>query len=188
MLLLVLLVGARAPQFLELPLGGLEAWEPQLAAAGAFLAAAKDHLEDLGEGRASVQAPATPLRSHSSPARCMQAGYEVQTTRIATQPFRQFIHSCHQQQPADRHAALVEQVVGLEAAAARHGVGLVSIGSSDNPDDLDALPALIAATRSTSCTFAMPPQPDWALAQRVAGAIMRIAAVTGGVARLHMPA
>lgn len=130
-----------------------------------------------------------------------RAGYDVQTTRIATQPFpfwlacnsspaskqehqeRQHLEPQDEQLPlpsvSAEHSGLVCRAVQFEALAAKHGISLISIGSSSDPAHLAAIPRLIAATRSTSCTFALPAEPDLALAQRVAGAIMEVAALTG---------
>jgi hypothetical protein len=137
-------------------------------------------------------------------------GYEVQTVRIATQPFPLFLDSSNseavtsaanhsngaaskvitnleqqqQQQQQDikldysRHP-LVRNAQHLESLAAKHGIPLVALGSSSDPQHLQLIPDLIAATKATSCTFALPQQLQLQLAQQVAGAVMKIAALTG---------
>jgi len=53
----------------------------------------------------------------------------------------------------------------LEALAAKHGINLISIGSSSSPSDLAVIPQLIAATQHLSCSFCMPATADWTLCQ-----------------------
>jgi hypothetical protein len=79
---------------------------------------------------------------------------------------------------------MVTNAVLLETLAARHGIPLVSLGSSSNPQHLRVIPMIITATSSTSCTFALPQELDWGLAYQVAEVIMDIAAETG-VSVLH---
>jgi hypothetical protein len=77
------------------------------------------------------------------------------------------------------HDLMVTKAVLLESLAADHGIPLVSLGSSSHPQHLRVIPSIIAATKSTSCTFAMPAEPDWELAHQVAGVILEIAAQSG---------
>jgi beta-phosphoglucomutase-like phosphatase (HAD superfamily) len=154
-----------------------------------------------------------------------KTGYEVQTIRIATQPFPLFLdsqpaelpatnhhqhHSQQQQQQYDSQQQqqqqhdnqeqqqqqqqqqqqksiladysshpFVRNAQLLESLAAQHGIPLVALGSSSNVQHLQIIPQLIAATKSTSCTFALPQQLELQLARHVAGAIMHVAALTG---------
>jgi hypothetical protein len=130
------------------------------------------------------------------------SGYEVQTIRIATQPFPLFLdsqpagspannhhnHHHHQQQqqniqqdsaPDCSSHPLVRNAQLLESLAAQHGIPLVALGSSSDLQHLQVLPQLFAATKSTSCTFALPQQLELQLARQVAAAIMQVAALTG---------
>jgi hypothetical protein len=79
---------------------------------------------------------------------------------------------------------LVRNAQLLESLAAKHGIPLVALGSSSDPQHLQLIPDLIAATKATSCTFALPQQLQLQLAQQVAGAVMKIAALTGMTQRL----
>jgi hypothetical protein len=140
-------------------------------------------------------------------------GYEVQTIRIATQPFPLFLDSSntaaaaaahdsstapadtanqHQRQQQQQDSMqqqdgktdcsnhpLVRNAQLLESLAAKHGIPLVAIGSSSNLQHLKLIPDLIAGTTATSCTFALPQQLQLQLAQQVADAIMKTAALTG---------
>jgi hypothetical protein len=72
----------------------------------------------------------------------------------------------------------------LESLTAKHGIPLVALGSSSDPRHLQLIPDLIAATKATSCTFALPPQLQLQLAQQVAAAVMKIAALTGTTRRV----
>lgn len=122
---------------------------------------------------------------------CWTTGYEVQTVRIATQPFPQYLcgssssnsngsGSSGLQQPRQAlDDVMVTNAVLLETLAARHGIPLVSLGSSSDPQHLRVIPRIITATSSTSCTFALPQDHDWRLTYQVAEVIMDIAAATG---------
>ncbi|KAF6262319.1 hypothetical protein COO60DRAFT_647935 [Scenedesmus sp. NREL 46B-D3] len=175
--------------FLKLPTDGSK-WEEEVAAAGAFLKQAQVHLESLG--------------------------YEVQTVRIATQPFPLFLDSqpapspdtshsgaaatsatdLHQQQQQQQDSCatdcsahpLVRNAQLLESLAVRHGIPLLALGGSSDPDHLRLIPHLIAATAATSCTFALPRRLELRLARRVAAAAMRVAALTGGMGNFRFGA
>jgi hypothetical protein len=117
---------------------------------------------------------------------CSTTGYGVQTVRIATQPFPEYLcssssssNSGTQQLPQALDDVMVTNAVLLESLAARHGIPLVSLGSSSDPQHLQVIPRIITATSSTSCTFALPQDPDWLLVRSVAEVIMDIAAATG---------
>jgi hypothetical protein len=112
----------------------------------------------------------------------------VQTTRIATQPFEQFLagpsssssSSSSRGSPGDAEAdALCANALWLESLAARHGISLVAVGSSSQPRHLRAIPRLIAKTQATSCTFHLPPGADWGLCSQVAVAVLQVAGLTG---------
>jgi len=72
-----------------------------------------------------------------------QAGYEVQTSRLATVPFSQLA-------PDPQENSLVNLALNLEAAAARHGFDYLSLGPAtpQRLDDYSLLPAVLAATRN----------------------------------------
>jgi hypothetical protein len=74
---------------------------------------------------------------------------------------------------------MVTNAVLLEQLAARHGIPLVSLGSSSDPQHLQLIPDLIAATSSTSCSFALPANAGWGLAHDVAETVMQVARLTG---------
>ncbi len=74
---------------------------------------------------------------------CLRAGYEVQTTRLATVPFGRLL----------RGASAVEAVElaqSLEAHARRAGLDYVSLGPAlpENPRAYDLIPAMLAATEN----------------------------------------
>jgi hypothetical protein len=74
---------------------------------------------------------------------------------------------------------MVTNAVLLESLVSQHGIPLVSLGSSSDPQHLTVIPRFITATKGTSCTFALPAEADWGLAYRVAEVVMRIAGETG---------
>jgi len=74
---------------------------------------------------------------------------------------------------------MVANAVSLEGLAARHGVPLMSLGSSSDPAHLKIIPQILTATTGTSCTFALPADSDWRLAHAVASVVMEIAQSTG---------
>ncbi len=171
--------------FLQLPRDESK-WEPLLADAGEFLTAAQRSLEALGECGGVNQLMASvwcacacycPQWQPSQPLLDATAGYEVQTTRLATQPFPEFLRLA-----GDDDAALIAQrAAALEAAAARHGIRLLSLGAASDPRDLAVLPALIAATAATSVSYALPPDAGRELLSAVAATVLEIAAATGVV-------
>lgn len=98
-------------------------------------------------------------------------GYEVQTLRLATQPFSSFLGA-----PSP---ALIPAAARLEQLAKAHGIPLLSIGCSNRPEDLEYIPGIIAATSSTSCSYALPPDPPLQLVQAAAAAVLEVARRTG---------
>jgi uncharacterized protein (UPF0210 family) len=71
------------------------------------------------------------------------AGYEVQTTRLAATPFPRWVKPLTQ-------SRAVEAAVGIEAAANDHGFGYVSMGPAliDLPESYTFIPDMLAATKS----------------------------------------
>jgi hypothetical protein len=72
-----------------------------------------------------------------------QAGYEVQTTRLATTPFPDWL-------PELTEEAAVEAAQALEAAALERDFGYVSLGPAtlDKSDSYALVPAMLAATQA----------------------------------------
>lgn len=109
----------------------------------------------------------------------------MQTLRIATQPFPEFLAASSttsdpcQQASTSLDDVMVANAVSLEGLAARHGVPLMSLGSSSDPAHLKIIPQILTATTGTSCTFALPADSDWRLAHAVASVVMEIAQSTG---------
>eukprot|EP00877_Chromochloris_zofingiensis_P013003 jgi/Chrzof1/7957/UNPLg00017.t1 len=99
------------------------------------------------------------------------AGYEVQTVRVATQPFDAYVSS-----PRELVAA-AEQIQSL---ANQHGIPLISIGSSSNPDYLPYIPAAVADTSTLSCSFLLQKEYSWQLLTAVAETVLQISALTDG--------
>jgi len=71
------------------------------------------------------------------------AGYEVQTTRLATTPFPRWIKPLTQ-------SRAVEAAVTIEAAASEHGFGYVSLGPAlaELPESFAFIPDMLAATKA----------------------------------------
>jgi hypothetical protein len=111
-----------------------------------------------------------PASRHALP--CMHhTGYEVQTVRLATQPFSAFLGT-----PSP---ALIPAAARLEQLAKSHGIPLLSIGASNRPEDLEYIPGIIAATSSTSCSYTLPSDAPLQLVQAAAAAVLEVARRTG---------
>jgi uncharacterized protein len=72
-----------------------------------------------------------------------RAGYEVQTTRLATTPFAQWVKPLTQSQA-------VEAAVAAEAQIAKHGFGYISLGPAlpDLPESFSFVTDMLAATKN----------------------------------------
>jgi uncharacterized protein (UPF0210 family) len=83
--------------------------------------------------------------SRSAQAAFEKAGYEVQTTRLATTPFARWIKPLTQ-------SRVVEAAVAAEAAAISSGFGYLSLGPAlpDLPESFGFLPDMLKATRITA--------------------------------------
>lgn len=81
--------------------------------------------------------------SHAARVLFDEAGYEVQTTRLATVPFPEL-------SPTAKPALLVELAQAVESSARAAGYDYVSIGPAlpKNPDSYSAIPDMLAATQS----------------------------------------
>ncbi|MEX1071243.1 MAG: DUF711 family protein [Anaerolineales bacterium] len=72
-----------------------------------------------------------------------KAGYEVQTARLATTPFAQWIKPLTQ-------SRAVESAIAVEAEIARHGFGYISLGPAlpELPESFHFIPKMLAATKN----------------------------------------
>jgi uncharacterized protein (UPF0210 family) len=79
-----------------------------------------------------------------------QAGYEVQTIRMATPPFPQLFASLDED-------GLVEAIQKLEQAAAAQGFAYIAVGPAllDHPDSYSRIPRIIANTDIVFCSAQM---------------------------------
>jgi uncharacterized protein (UPF0210 family) len=91
------------------------------------------------------------------------AGWEVQTTRLATPP----LHTVLRDIPDSNAGAALDFAASLEVAAAREGIGYVALGAIDTFQDertwrslLDAVPGVIAGTNGTFCAATVATRHD----------------------------
>jgi hypothetical protein len=93
----------------------------------------------------SVETGIVPLGKFSREARAAfeSAGYEVQTTRLATIPFPRWVKPLTQ-------SRAVEAAVAIEATATENGFGYVSVGPAlpDLPESYNFIPDMLAATKN----------------------------------------
>ncbi len=83
------------------------------------------------------------------------AGYEVQTTRLATIPFPHIL-------PEDSTAKIVSMAQSLEKAAEKAGINYLSLGPAlpDHPWSYAVIPAIIAETKQTFMAGMMTVAPN----------------------------
>jgi uncharacterized protein (UPF0210 family) len=93
----------------------------------------------------SLETGIAPLGKFSREARVAfeSAGYEVQTTRLATIPFPRWVKPLTQ-------SRTVEAAVAIEEAAGEHGFGYVSMGPAlpNLPESYSFIPDMLAATKN----------------------------------------
>ena len=84
-----------------------------------------------------------------------EAGFEVQTARLATPPFPKLLPDC-------KPARVIEFAQGLEAALSPLGFDYLAIGPAlpDYPHSYQAIPAVIAATSNTFASGVMSSPQD----------------------------
>lgn len=92
----------------------------------------------------SALAPIADL-AHAAEAAFTQAGFEVQTIRLATTPFPSLL-------AAKTKPAAIELAQSMEAAALEHGFAFVSLGPA-GPDDLACFALIPEMLRVTESTF-----------------------------------
>ncbi len=125
----------------------LDAWKAQIGRAHAFNAAAAERLTS--------------------------AGFEVQTTRIATNSFEEYIDV------ADAPTAKA-QMQSIDDELARLGVGLFNAGPARTAEGVALVPDLIGLGPRVSASGVISTAFDAPAAARLADAVLRIAAETKG--------
>lgn len=117
-----------------------------------------------------------------------KAGFAVQTRRVASQPFPRILAPIGPQ-------AAVPYATRVAELAQSYGIDYVALGpvhTSDDPEYLDAIPAMIAATDSLffAVTLGDPVHGvDLALARRTAAVIQRVSQLSDdGLRNLHLAA
>lgn len=127
--------------------GRADEWPRQLAAAAAFNAAAAE--------------------------RYAAAGFEVQTTRISTNSFEEYVD-------VSDAAAALEAFKAIDAELVRLGVGLFNAGPARTSAGRRLVPDLVSLGPRISASGAMPGPLDKPAAAELAAAVLRIAAETAG--------
>eukprot|EP00854_Cymbomonas_tetramitiformis_P013682 gene13682-16168_t len=102
------------------------------------------------------------------------AGYEVQTLRIATNSFQNYMD-------CSTFDSLLQDALHLEGLCIKHGVEFVGIGPTIDPHIIEWIPKLIAGTKYIFCSFATPHNMELTLALELGAAILDVAALTGGI-------
>lgn len=116
-----------------------------------------------------------------------QAGYEVQTTRLATTPFPYWL-------PSLEESAAVEAAQTAEAAAAERGFGYISLGPAlqDQPESYSLIAPMLATTQAAffGAEMATKPAGISTVALRACAGIIRQAATLeeNGFANLRFAA
>lgn len=104
------------------------------------------------------------LKAFSSTAleRFQNAGYEVQTTRIATVPFLEYL-------PVEDRRGVVKTVKEMEAAAAEAGFSFLGIGPAlpTSPESYSVIPDILAETQNVFVTGMMAASKDGVYLERV---------------------
>ena len=118
-----------------------------LAAAAAFNAAAKERL--------------------------IAEGFEVQTTRVATNSFEEFVDM------TDRTAAL-QCFRQIDAECVRLGIGIITVGPARTADGIALVPEIVVLGSRLSASGMLLDPLDQVSADLLAGTILRIAAETDG--------
>lgn len=106
-------------------------------------------------------------------ARLTDAGFEVQTTRIATNSFEEYLDV------SDR-AMTMRGMRAIDAECVRLGIGLFNVGPARTADGVDLVPDIVKLGPRLSASGAIREPLDAPAAARLAAAILRIAAETAG--------
>jgi uncharacterized protein len=113
--------------------------KPRVRAITAFVRLDREHYQ------AQVQDAVSLL--HRAQAACQGAGYEVQTLRITTQPFPEYIHGLS-------HEQALAFLRGLDELAKKHGfiasIGPAMLSDSDDRGMADLLSEILAASKNLS--------------------------------------
>lgn len=101
-----------------------------------------------------------------------RAGFAVQTLRIATNPFPEYM-------PGERKA-LLSAAKNLDAACAAQGVDFFSLGPAGTPGDISGVSKIIAGTERLSCSAVIADKrgPAYANIGPVAEAVLNISRTT----------
>jgi uncharacterized protein len=88
------------------------------------------------------------------------AGYEVQTTRIATNPWTDYVSP-------GRPADIAEQLAKIENVAQENGIGFLSVGFADRPSAIAAIPWILKRTSALYCSARLDDPMGGVLIQNV---------------------
>ena len=105
--------------------------------------------------------------------RLTEAGFEVQTTRVATNSFEDYVDV------SDRAAAM-STFRQIDAECVSLGIGLFNVGPARTPEGLALVPDIIKLGPRLSASGEMPDPLDAPAASRLAAAVLRIANETEG--------
>ena len=90
------------------------------------------------------------------------AGYEVQTVRIATNPFGEYLSA------ASEMDKLKEQLLELNSALDEVGVDFFAVGPAKKIEEVDSCPIIVSSSHRISCSAAMRSGNDVLMANKTA--------------------
>jgi len=127
--------------------------------------------ENIETWRAALEGAATFCAAASH--RLTEAGFKVQTTRISTNPFEEYVDA------ADAPAAL-DTFRAIDAELCRLGVGLFAAGPATSAAGIAMAPDIVCLGPRISVSAALSDPLDSESAAAIAGAILRISKETAG--------
>jgi uncharacterized protein (UPF0210 family) len=153
--------------------------ELKIRAVTAFLNLCSEDFDQAGSLQLKVENTAQALLNIVTFLRT--SGYEVQTYRIATNPFREYLPA------ASEPAKLKRYLSQLDCILEANGVHFFALGNAVTEDDIKCIPYIIAASHRFSCSADIKSGQDTSMAQSAAECIKNISVLgeTGEFKDMH---
>ncbi len=143
----------------------------RIRAITAFITLTPNDLEDSIQLREKVGKAKETLTSVQHDLQA--SGYEVQTVRIATNPFGEYLETASVRIPGEP-TLLRSQLDQLNSILAENEVDFFAIGPAQSVDEVDACPFIASSSHRISCSAALQSGNDIKMAKKAAECMKRI--------------
>lgn len=111
----------------------------------------------------------------------VSAGYEVQTLRIATNPFGEYLATASSQEKI-----LEDQLSEINSYLAKENIDFFAIGPAKTIEEVDSCPIIVSSSHRISCSAAIGSGTDVAMATKTAECMKKISQLGNTISGDHV--